>query len=59
MPLALHESDAVDPNSWFPTAAPWVLFNVWAGYQTSQLTALQSAYASAYTVTRDKVPNLK
>ena len=59
MPLALHESDAVDPSSWFPTASPWVLFNVWAGYETSRLTALQSAYANPLTVTRDKVPNLK
>jgi hypothetical protein len=36
-----------------------VLFNVWAGYQTSQATALKSAYASTYTITRDKVSNLK
>jgi hypothetical protein len=59
MPLTLHESGAVDPSSWFPTSSPWVLFNVWAGYQNSQLTTLKSAYSSTYTVTRDKVPNLK
>jgi hypothetical protein len=59
MPLALHESDSVTPDSWFPTASPWVLFNIWAGYEQSRLSVLKTAYASAYTVTRDKVPNLK
>jgi beta-mannanase len=59
MPLALHESSSVDPNSWFPTASPWVLWNIWAGYEQAQLASLQTAYASTYTITRDKVPNLK
>jgi hypothetical protein len=59
MPMPLHESDTVDPNSWFSTASPWVLFNVWAGYETSRVTTLQAAYASSYTITRDEVPNLK
>jgi hypothetical protein len=59
MPLALHESSSVDPNSWFLTASPWVLWNIWAGYEQAQLASLQTAYASSYTITRDKVPNLK
>jgi hypothetical protein len=36
-----------------------VLWNVWAGYEQSRLAVLQTAYASPYTITRDKVPNLK
>jgi hypothetical protein len=59
IPLALHESDSVTPDSWFPTSSPWVLWNVWAGYEQSRLAVLQTAYASPYTITRDKVPNLK
>jgi hypothetical protein len=35
------------------------LLVIWAGYEQSRLTVLKTAYASAYTVTRDKVPNLK
>jgi hypothetical protein len=59
IPLALHESDSVAPDTWFPTSSPWVLWNIWAGYEQSRLAALQTAYASTYTITRDKVPNLK
>jgi hypothetical protein len=62
VPIPLHETGTVpQPDTMFPSAAPWVLFNVWAGYQTSQnsLSAMQSAYDSPYTITRDEVPDLK
>ena len=44
----------------FPSAAPWLLFNVWAGFETSANTVatLTSAYNSPFTITRE-VPNLK
>ena len=62
MPITLHETGVVpQPSTMFPTAAPWVLWNIWAGYQISENTVanIQSAYASTYTITRDEVPNLK
>jgi hypothetical protein len=64
VPIALHETGMVpQPSNMFPTAAPWVLWNIWAGYQRdtskNQLSAIQSAYSSSYTITRDEVPNLK
>jgi hypothetical protein len=62
LPIALHETGTIpQPASMFPTAAPWLLFNVWAGFETSANTVatLQSAYNSPFTVTRDEVPNLK
>jgi hypothetical protein len=62
IPIALHETGTIpQPANMFPTAAPWLLFNVWAGFETSANTVatLRSAYASAFTVTRDEVPNLK
>ena len=62
VPIPLHETGVVpQPSTMFPTAAPWVLWNIWAGYQISDnsVANIQSAYASSYTVTRDEVPNLK
>ncbi len=62
VPITLHETGVVpQPSTMFPTAAPWVLWNIWAGYQISENTVanVQSAYASSYTITRDEVPNLK
>ena len=62
MPIPLHETGKIpQPSTMFPTAAPWLLWNVWAGYETSDnsLSEIQSAYASPYTITRDEVPNLK
>jgi hypothetical protein len=62
VPIALHETGVVpQPASMFPTAAPWVLWNIWAGYQTSNnsLANIRSAYDSSYTITRDEVPNLR
>lgn len=62
MPIPLHETGVVpQPSQMFPTAAPWVLWNIWAGYQISNnsLSNIRSAYASSYTITRDEIPSLK
>ncbi len=62
VPIPLHETGIIpQPSQMFPNSAPWVLFSVWAGYQrdNNPLSAIQSAYASDYTITRDEVPNLK
>jgi Glycosyl hydrolase family 26 len=62
MPLALHETGVIpQPIGMFPATAPWILFNVWAGFETSANTmaTIQSTYSSPFTVTRDEVPNLK
>jgi hypothetical protein len=63
VPIALHETGLVPtPSAMFPTAAPWVLFNIWAGYQsdgTHNTTAnVKTTYESPYTITRDELPNL-
>jgi len=62
MPIALHETGSIpQPSTMFPSAAPWLLWSVWAGYQVSNnsLSNIKSAYASPYTVTRDELPDLK
>jgi hypothetical protein len=65
MPIPLHETGTVPQpgtgTAMFPTTAPWLLWNVWAGYETSAntLASMQAAYASPFTVTRDEIPNLK
>jgi hypothetical protein len=63
VPLALHENGLMpNPSDMFAGgAAPWVLFNTWAGYETSAntLAYVKSVYANPYTVTRDQVPSLK
>jgi len=64
MPIPLHETGLIPtPSKMFPSAAPWVLFNIWAGYQsdgTHNTTAnIQSVYADSRVITRDKVPSLK
>ncbi len=73
MPIPLHETGTIpQPANMFPSAAPWLLWNVWAGYYTGAHdpgsgTAvtfntdanLQTAYASSYTITRDEVPSLR
>jgi hypothetical protein len=62
IPLALHETGTIpQPSNMFPTSAPWLLWNVWAGYEKSSNTIanITSAYSSSYTITRDEVPNLK
>jgi hypothetical protein len=58
MPIPLHESSAVNPAAWFP-ASPFVLWNIWAGYETSATATVKAAYGDAHTITRDMVPNLK
>jgi len=63
IPIPLHETGTIpDPERMFANgAAPWVLFNVWAGYQinNNDVAAIQRTYASEYTITRDEVPNLR
>jgi hypothetical protein len=64
LPIALHETGVIpSPAKMFPSAAPWVLFNIWATYQKdgthNTLANLQSVYADSRTVTRDELPNLK
>jgi Glycosyl hydrolase family 26 len=62
IPLALHETGVIpQPSSMFPTSAPWLLWNVWAGYETSNnsVANISAAYSSPYTITRDEIPNLK
>jgi hypothetical protein len=52
----------VQPSTMFPNTAPWVLWNVWAGYQKDShntVSNIQSAYSSPYTITRDELPNLR
>jgi hypothetical protein len=59
MPIPLHESSKFpDPSTLFPSSAPFVLFNTWAGSQMNN-TSIPTAFNSSFTVTRDKVPNLK
>jgi hypothetical protein len=59
MPIPLHESSKVpDPSTMFPSSAPFVLFNTWAGMQKNN-SSISTAFNSPLTVTRDKVPSLK
>ncbi len=58
LPIPLHESGAVNPAAWFPSS-PFVLWNIWAGYETSALATVKAAYGDAHTITRDMVPSLK
>jgi Glycosyl hydrolase family 26 len=61
-PLALHETGLIPtPSAMFPTAAPWILFNIWAGYETSNNTVanIKSVYSDSHLITRDLIPNLK
>jgi hypothetical protein len=68
VPIPLHETGTIpQPSAMFPTAAPWVLWNVWATYQNTNAEgytwntpeAIKAAYADSHTVTRETVPNLK
>ncbi len=64
MPIPLHETGTIpQPSTMFPSTAPWLLWNVWATYETNTsintVAKIQSAYASSYTVTRDEIPSLK
>ena len=64
IPIALHETGVMPlGGTMFPTAAPWVLFNTWAGYETNTsfntAQSVQGVYADSHAVTRDKVPSLK
>jgi hypothetical protein len=64
IPIPLHETGLIpSPANMFPSAAPWVLFNIWATYQSdgthNTLANIKSVYADSHTVTRDELPNLK
>jgi hypothetical protein len=64
MPIPLHETGLIPtPSKMFPSTAPWLLFNVWAGYQSdgshNTLANIQSVYADSHVITRDEIPNLK
>jgi hypothetical protein len=64
VPIPLHETGLVPtPSQMFPTAAPWVLFNIWAGYESdgthNTTSNIQSVYASPYLITRNEIPSLK
>lgn len=63
MPITMHETGScLQPDSMFPNY-PWVLWSVWATYQTNATynttAAIKAAYASSYTITRDEIPSLK
>ena len=68
MPIPLHETGTIpQPSAMFPTAAPWLLWNVWATYQNTAAEGytwntpetIKSAYADPHTITRETLPNLK
>ena len=62
IPLTLHETGIIpQPSTMFPSAAPWLMWNVWLGYQSSKnsIANIISAYSSPFTITRDEIPNLK
>ena len=64
LPIPLHETGVVpNPDQAFATGAPWVLFNIWAGYEMNTdyntVDGIKAAFASSYTITRDEVPNLR
>jgi hypothetical protein len=65
MPITMHETgSALQPDSMFPNpTAPFILWNVWAGYETmtnyNTVASMTAAYGSQYTITRDKIPDLK
>ena len=63
MPITMHETgSALQPDSMFPSY-PWVLFSVWATFETdptyNTVDSIKAAYASQYTLVRDDIPNLK
>lgn len=69
IPITLHETgSALQPNDMFPNpTAPFIMWNVWATYENTTIggfnyntvASMTAAYNSQYTITRDKVPNLK
>jgi hypothetical protein len=68
IPIPLHETGTIpQPSAMFPSAAPWVLWNVWATYQNTNAEgytwntpeSIKSAYDDPHTVTRELLPSLK
>lgn len=67
-PIPLHETGTIpQPSAMFPSTAPWLMWNVWAGYENSvqesytwnTADTIKSAYADSHTVTRETLPSLK
>jgi hypothetical protein len=67
-PIPLHETGTIpEPSAMFPSAAPWVLWNVWAGYQNTNAEgytwntpeSIKAAYGDPHTVTRESLPSFK
>jgi len=68
VPIPLHETGTIpQPSAMFPSAAPWVLWNVWAtyentaaeGYTWNTPESIKMAYSDSHTITRETLPNLK
>jgi len=68
IPIPLHETGTIpQPSAMFPTAAPWLMWNVWATYQNTAAEGytwntadtIKTAYADSHTITRETLPNLK
>jgi hypothetical protein len=68
MPIPLHETGTIpQPSAMFPSAAPWLMWNVWATYQNTAAEGytwntpetIKTAYADPHTITRETLPNLK
>ncbi len=64
VPIPLHETGTVpQPSTMFPSSAPWVLWNIWAGYQSdgthNTVATVRTAIESPYTINRDDLPDLR
>jgi beta-mannanase len=68
IPIPLHETGTIpQPSAMFPSAAPWVLWNVWATYENTNAEgytwntpdSIKSAYNDSHTVTRESLPSQK
>jgi peptidoglycan hydrolase-like protein with peptidoglycan-binding domain len=61
IPMPLHETGVPpQPGDLFgENGAPWVLFNVWAGFERKDPAGIKSIYAHPRTITLDGVPDLK
>ena len=63
MPIAPHETGQIpNPDDMFNgSAAPWVLFSVWAEYGINEnsVSDIQATYSNSRAITRDEVPDLR
>ncbi|MEO5768664.1 MAG: glycosyl hydrolase [Polyangia bacterium] len=67
MPIPLHETGTIpQPKDMFPKA-PWLMWNVWCGYQNTNAegytwntaATIKAAYADSHTITREGLPTFK